>query len=109
MDSKWTLDSAKDGGGGYYVIHGQLPKGINGDFGYPVCDTMNRHHCISPEEDEANARLIATAPELLKALEGMLAYLRVFWPLEPLFSTYDDRQAMEIADAEAAIRKAKGE
>ena len=44
MDKKWELDSAKDGDTRYFVIHGQLPEGINGAFGYPVCDTMNRHH-----------------------------------------------------------------
>ena len=68
------------------------------------CDESEQH-----EEHCANARLIAAAPALLKSLESLLAYLREFWPCEPLFSTYDDRQAMEIADAEAAIRKAKGE
>lgn len=105
----WELDSAKDADGRYFIINGQAPKGINKDFGYPVADTMNRHHCISPDEDEANARILAAAPETLRALENLLAYLRVFWPLEPLFSTYDDRQATEIFDAEAAIRKARGE
>jgi hypothetical protein len=78
MDAKWELDSAKDGDGRYFVIHGQLPKGINGDFGYPVCDTMNRHHCISPDEDEANARLIAAAPELLAALSEAIPFMERF-------------------------------
>lgn len=108
MDKAWELDSAKDDTR-YFVIHGQLPKGIKGDFGYPVCDTMNRHHCISPDEDEANAKLIAAAPELLASLESLLAYLREFWPDEPLFSTDANKQSHSIYNAEAAIRKAKGE
>jgi hypothetical protein len=100
MDKKWELDSAKDGDTRYFVIHGELPKGINGDFGYPVCDTMNRHHCISPDEDEANARLIAAAPELLEALELLL--------------TNEDELRAHLAkavieQAEAAIRKGKGQ
>lgn len=66
---------------------------------------------VSPlnPEMQGNARLIAVAPETLKVLENLLAYLREFWPLEPLFSTYDDRQAVEIHDAESVIRKARGE
>src|SRR6185437_2810097 len=39
---------------------------------HTVCDTSNRHHYISPDEDAANARLIAAAPELYEALEGIL-------------------------------------
>lgn len=75
MDKAWELDSAKDGDTRYFVIHGQLPKGINGDFGYPVCDTMNRHHCISPEEDEANAKLIAAAPEMADLLSRAITHV----------------------------------
>lgn len=47
--------------------------------------------------------------DLLESLEGLLAYLREFWPLEPLFSTFDHRQAIAIRDAEVAIRNARGE
>lgn len=103
----WEADGAKDGENHYYQIDGPTPKGLDPKWPYTVADTLNRHHCISPEEDAANAHLIAAAPVLLKSLEGLLEYLRVFWPLEPLFSTFDDRQAVEIADAEAAIRKAR--
>jgi hypothetical protein len=65
----WELDSAKDTDGRYHIINGQVPKGINADFGYPVADTMNRHHCISPEEDQGNGQLLAAAPMLYKALK----------------------------------------
>ena len=114
----WEFDSGKDGGSRYQIINGQLPKGINGDFGYPVADTMNRHHCIAPEEDEANARLIAAAPELLEALrqmvllfddarEGCLLLARA--DHKPM--TNGDQEVIDKAfiAAEAAIRKAKGE
>lgn len=101
MDQKWELDSAKDGDSRYFVIHGQIPKGINAQFGYPVCDTMNRHHCISPDEDEANARLIAAGPDLLEALESIMD------------SATDGRPNPEwlnerLVPAAAAIRKARG-
>jgi hypothetical protein len=65
----WILDSAKDGDSRYQIIHGQLPKGINGDFGYPIADTMNRHHCIAPEEDADNGRILASAWDMLNTLE----------------------------------------
>ncbi len=48
-----------------------LPKELSqkdASYGYPLADTMNRHYCISPEEDAANARLIAAAPAMLEAL-----------------------------------------
>lgn len=71
----WEVDYAKDGDSRYYIIHGQLPKGINGDFGYPICDSMNRHHCIAPDEDAANFTLIATAPELLAQLKALVGQI----------------------------------
>jgi hypothetical protein len=71
----WELDSAKDGDSRYFVIHGQIPAGINADFGYPVADTMNRHHCVAPDEDEANARLISSAPQLLRVAKDAADFL----------------------------------
>lgn len=49
---------------------------------------------------EANARLIAAAPDLLAALEELLESQRGDWPL---------RQAEAKQQARAAIAKAKGE
>lgn len=65
----------------YFIIHGSLPKGLNPGYGYPICDSINRHHCISPEEDEAHGEMILEAlngMELLKtACADALSHLRV--------------------------------
>lgn len=64
MTDKFQLDHATDSGTKmrYFIIHGPLPKGLTIDaYGYPICDSMNRHHCISPEEDEANGQMIVAA------------------------------------------------
>lgn len=95
---------------------GTLPRWAQ-DFIHDVetkCDPAGDIRTITELRDTIRAlEALAQPPdvnrELLEALEKLLEYLRVFWPLQPLFSTYDDRQALEIADAEAAIRKAKGE
>ena len=71
----WTLDSATnvhEADTRYHIIHGQVPEGVRSDFGYPVADTMNRHWHISPEEDLANARLIAAAHRMFVALAKMV-------------------------------------
>lgn len=54
-------------------------------------------------ESEANARLIATAPELLEALRGMMA------AYEELHARYDLGECQATVDARAAIAKATGE
>jgi hypothetical protein len=75
----YELDHAKDSmsGSRYFIVHGPIPKGINDHYGYPICDSMNRHHCISPEEDDANGELIVRAlnchNELLAALKAIMA------------------------------------
>lgn len=61
----WEADRHTDGDGptGYYSIEAAVLHRHG-----PVADTLNRDHCISPEEDRANAILMAAAPELLAAL-----------------------------------------
>jgi len=71
----WDYECEEDefGDSRYYRIQGPTPKGLGTEFPYNVADTLNRHFCITPEEDRANARLIAAAPELLEAAREMLA------------------------------------
>ena len=59
------------------------------------------HYEVSKEEAEANARLIAAAPELLVALDGLIR----------AHFDYDDPTGVlaSVAEARAAIAKAKGE
>jgi hypothetical protein len=56
---------------------------------------------------EANARLIAAAPDLLEALEGCLAQLER--DTELLYEGMPHTEPEIIAIARTAIRKAKGE
>jgi hypothetical protein len=110
----WELDTAKDRDGRYHIVNGPIPSGINPEFGYPVCDTSNRHHCITPKEDAANARLIAAAPELLEALKRVIYHPlrgatpereREFWEEEKALGRGD---AGDWLFALAVIAKATG-
>lgn len=87
---------------GHWQIDGPTPMGLNGTMPYTIADTSNRNYCISPDEDTANARLIAAAPDLYRALE--LAH-RVFIQSNDL--TPDDREMLD--EMWAALRKADGD
>lgn len=55
----------------------------------------------APQEQEANARLIAAAPQLLEALEALMEFADNGTPIHP--------GALVVNDARAAIAKALGE
>lgn len=59
-------------------------------------------HQFGTDEAEANARLIAAAPELLEALDGMINRFA------PNFNRENDEDAKALQKAYAAIIKAKG-
>lgn len=103
----WEADRAYDGDNHYYQIDGPTPKGVNPRFPYTVADTMNRHHCISPEEDRDNAYLIAAAPDLLAALE---MYEEAIGDLEGQPVEYGTAMKLSRAHklAQAALAKAEG-
>lgn len=82
MTTKWTkgpwsidhcLEHKQKDDPGYFQIDAPVTCELTRKgFGYTVADTMNRDYCISPEEDRANAQLMASAPALYEALEAML-------------------------------------
>lgn len=56
---------------GYWTINGEVtPKRCG-----VIADTLNRDHCISPEEDRRNVKLMAAAKGLLAACKKMLPLL----------------------------------
>ena len=72
---------------------------------YRVCMIDCDDETVSESDHEANARLIAAAPDLLAALEAVTACLRGFHAAED-FGPLDD-EAIEAALS--AIAKVKGE
>jgi hypothetical protein len=74
---------------------------VKGDLELVTC----WHHCIGSMETQAhaNARLIASAPDLLEACQTALAYC------EHLQSSMFGVEPTHAAELRAAIRKATGE
>jgi hypothetical protein len=70
--------------------------------GIAICDLCQRG---DEEQELANARLIAAAPDLLEALEFMLSVFNETYP--DVADDEEDREAW--AKARAAIKKATGE
>jgi len=89
--------------------HTKGPWSVQGDT-YVTVNSLIITHCkqagnTTLEEAQANARLIAAAPELLEALELCLE------AIQPYYDS-DDDGSMEAAASNAAlaaINKAKGE
>lgn len=61
-----------------------------------------------PEQQEANATLIAAAPELYEALEDLLGYFRSGNAVDVERATIK-ANAPEVLAARAALKKARGE
>lgn len=102
----WTAEIAycDPGQPPYFSIEAdEPPAGIKGP--YNLADTLNRHHCIDPDEDRANAYLSASAPQLLHALKAMLESHGSHGPCRNNCCS-DCRYARR--EAEAAIAKAEG-
>jgi len=99
----WTYDGDN--------IDGRIGVVAHDVAGAPmVCDTWaGRHykthdpdcHHISDDEEEANARLIAAAPELLEALNELLEQIHYIG-----IADWHGAEGLSLAEARAAIAKA---
>jgi hypothetical protein len=111
----WRADGARNGTDHYYQIDAPTPEGVSAWFPYTVCSTDSHNPAMSREEDEANARLIASAPELLEALKVCLsrAYYRtssgnIVCRSCTGATTSRHTLGCMVAQAEAAVAKAEG-
>ena len=93
----WRAEEVFPGGGPEFSI-----KAAGKDYHVCGCGAYQHSHpaaSFTRDEGQANARLIAAAPELLEALRGMVG-------LHDNGTAYDS--ATTIAYARAAILKAEG-
>lgn len=63
-----AIKERTDDGIGQFEIVAPTPEGLNPAWAYSVANTLNRHHCISPDEDRANAHLLAAAWDMWRDL-----------------------------------------
>jgi len=89
-----------NGEGSVFSEAGRMGWGPGGTTLAPICRMIEQ----DPAEDEANARLIAAAPDLLAACEDAVATL-VRWADN---SAWDERDDLTIDGLRAAIVKAEG-
>ena len=86
----WTLRPSRKSKGAHYIE--------GGNPGWLVAEVSGQG-----DSNEANSRVIAAAPDLLAALIGMVEVLQ---PAEVDFNEMEERV---MAQARAAIKKARGE
>jgi hypothetical protein len=77
------------------------PSGLDGD-GLPICQMLWPTELRSEDETDANARLIAAAPELLEALKAARTALNSVHETDGLL----DHEEAAIAIIDAALAKA---
>jgi hypothetical protein len=97
---KWTAKQDTANGNDRFILSGR-----NGAFGH--WQGWAADGVTTEEEDAANARLIAAAPDLLEALEELTRIGCFGFDVSSLPETAPRRMAVE--QARAAIRKARGE
>jgi hypothetical protein len=81
-----------------------------------ICEMWGRDPAFFTEEDAANARLIAAAPELLESLRDLLGYIKATENASELIdhtefclNCRDRYPEHHLENAEAAIDKATGQ
>lgn len=86
----WSLEDRDDGASGYVL------RGADVEF-IEYIERSRWMNEIADPEQEANARLIAAAPELLDRLENLIIAIDMGWDLDGV-----------IDAARAAVARAKG-
>lgn len=92
---QWHIGSG-NGEGSIFADNGRTRLEIGGTTLYPICQVNRKWE---DEEDEANARLIAAAPELLQAILDLFrecAMVHKYWG-----------DGANTKEADAAIKRAK--
>lgn len=86
------------------------PGGIEGADGDPVCIFGDWSGSGTMFENQANATLIAAAPDLLEALKTTLSLLEIWRGWTPSYSTaHTDFESLpEVIEARSAIARATG-
>ncbi len=97
----WDTESHHDETGDWYSVEADY-LGKN----RVVADTLNRDCVIDPDEDRANARLIAAAPDLLAACKAVVEQLSAHPTLDMTIQCGSDPFAVRIC--REAIAKATG-
>jgi hypothetical protein len=97
----WRLDSGCESAPGYIGI--SSPDGPRRHYG--LAQVVVEIECEAYPEGEANASLVAAAPELLEALRGCLAYRN--WQLAKGGEVPDELRDV-WKNAETALAKARG-
>jgi len=92
---QWHIGSG-NGEGSIFADNGRTRLEIGGTTLYPICQVNRKWE---DEEDEANARLIAAAPELLQAIKDL------FRECAMVHKSWGDGDNTKEADA--AIKRAK--
>lgn len=102
----WEYGKATNYEGFYIAPKGTLPT-------LAGCERFGKNMTVCcfnfPGETEANARLIAAAPELLEALENLVETVEQARTAKFFNWQSGSHTAMMIGNARAAIAKAKGE
>ncbi len=106
FDYPWHIVPASHAG---RYIGGSIDKEYDRvTYAKEICTFMDFNR-FEREEVQANARLIAAAPAMLEALEGLLATIAIPAIKISIDASEDDIWEKAIKDSRAAIRLAEGE
>ena len=94
---------------GPWIAHGITINHEQPGVEYPIATTT--HSPIPTEEAYANARLIASAPDLLAALKSAVSYLEANRPkgnIREIFTQLNEYENGVLKPARAALARAEG-